>query len=37
MTAKERALKEAAVRACDRVWVWLAAANSMPDLPAPCP
>jgi hypothetical protein len=37
MTTKERASKEAAVRACDRVWVWPAAAISMPDLPAPCP
>jgi hypothetical protein len=37
MTTKERALKEAAIRACDRVWVWPAAANPMPDLPAPCP
>jgi len=37
MTATDREVKEAAVRACDRAWVWPADETVMPALPAASP
>ena len=33
MTVKDREIKEAALRACDRAWIWPADAAVMPALP----
>jgi len=37
MTARDREIKEAALRACDHGWVWPADASVMPALPLSSP